>query len=62
MTTLKPYPAYRGSGVDWFGEVPEHWDSVKQLQIPDPPPSEQQAIIAHIDRQASRIATVTTRL
>lgn len=22
-----PYPAYRPSGVDWLGEVPEHWQS-----------------------------------
>ena len=20
-----PYPAYRPSGVEWLGEVPEHW-------------------------------------
>ena len=26
MTALQPYPAYRDSGVDWLGEVPEHWD------------------------------------
>jgi type I restriction enzyme S subunit len=22
---LKPYPAYKDSGVAWLGEVPEHW-------------------------------------
>lgn len=22
---IKPYPAYRDSGVPWLGEVPEHW-------------------------------------
>lgn len=22
---LKPYPAYKDSGVPWLGEVPEHW-------------------------------------
>lgn len=22
---LKPYPAYKNSGVSWLGEVPEHW-------------------------------------
>ena len=27
---LKPYPAYRGSGVEWLGEVPAHWE-VRQL-------------------------------
>ena len=23
---LRPYPAYRDSGVEWLGEVPEHWE------------------------------------
>ena len=23
--TLAPYPAYKPSGVEWLGEVPEHW-------------------------------------
>ena len=23
---LKPYPAYRDSGLPWLGEVPEHWE------------------------------------
>jgi type I restriction enzyme, S subunit len=22
---LKPYPAYKESGVPWLGKVPEHW-------------------------------------
>lgn len=22
----KPYPAYKDSGVEWLGKVPEHWD------------------------------------
>ena len=22
----KPYPAYKDSGVEWLGDVPEHWD------------------------------------
>ena len=26
MTTkLKPYPKYKGSGVEWLGNVPENW-------------------------------------
>lgn len=25
---LKPYPAYKDSGVPWLGDVPEHWDVV----------------------------------
>jgi len=24
---LKPYPAYKDSGVPWLGEVPEHWET-----------------------------------
>ena len=26
MTAMQPYPAYRDSGVEWLGEMPEHWD------------------------------------
>jgi type I restriction enzyme S subunit len=28
---LKPYPAYKDSGVEWLGEVPEHWE-VRRLK------------------------------
>ena len=35
MTSLaakyKPYPAYKPSGVEWFGEIPAHWE-VKRLK------------------------------
>jgi type I restriction enzyme S subunit len=23
---MKPYPAYKDSGIEWLGEIPEHWD------------------------------------
>jgi len=26
VTELKPYPAYKDSGVPWLGQVPEHWE------------------------------------
>jgi type I restriction enzyme S subunit len=26
IADLKPYPAMKDSGVEWLGEVPEHWD------------------------------------
>jgi len=26
---MKPYPKYKYSGVEWLGEVPEHWDVSK---------------------------------
>ncbi len=28
---LKPYPAYKDSGVPWLGDMPEHWD-VRKLK------------------------------
>ena len=31
----KPYPAYRPSGVEWLGDVPEHWE-VKRLKYTAP--------------------------
>ena len=31
MTALQPYPAYRDSGLEWLGEVPEHWE-VRRLK------------------------------
>lgn len=31
MTALKPYPAYKDSGMEWLGEVPEHWQ-VRRLK------------------------------
>lgn len=29
MSHYKPYPAYRESGVEWIGQVPEHWRQSK---------------------------------
>lgn len=26
MSDYRPYPAYKDSGVEWLGEVPEHWE------------------------------------
>jgi type I restriction enzyme S subunit len=31
MSRYKRYPAYKDSGVEWIGEVPEHWE-VKRLK------------------------------
>jgi len=31
MSHFKPYPAYKPSGVEWLGDVPEHWE-VKRLK------------------------------
>lgn len=31
ISTLTPYPAYKDSGVEWLGQVPEHWE-VRRLR------------------------------
>lgn len=31
ITNLKPYPAYKDSGVEWLGQVPAHWE-VRKLR------------------------------
>jgi type I restriction enzyme S subunit len=31
MSHYKPYAAYKSSGVEWLGDVPEHWE-VKQIK------------------------------
>jgi type I restriction enzyme S subunit len=31
MSHYKPYPAYKPSGVEWIGQVPDHWE-VKRLR------------------------------
>ena len=33
MSHYKPYPAYKDSGTEWIGEVPEHWEAVKISHI-----------------------------
>ncbi len=29
IADLKPYPAYKDSGVEWLGDVPEHWTTAR---------------------------------
>ncbi|MCL4496956.1 MAG: restriction endonuclease subunit S [Deltaproteobacteria bacterium] len=28
---MKPYPAYRDSGIEWLGKIPKHW-KLKRLK------------------------------
>lgn len=35
----KPYPSYKRSGVEWLGEVPEHWE-IRKLKFASPSSSE----------------------
>jgi type I restriction enzyme S subunit len=27
--TLRPYPRYKPSGIDWLDHIPEHWDVLR---------------------------------
>ncbi|MBO8142799.1 MAG: restriction endonuclease subunit S [Firmicutes bacterium] len=42
IEVLKPYPAYKDSGVEWLGQVPEHWE-VRRLKT----------AVDHINEQTS---------
>ena len=33
MTAFPKYPAYRDSGVEWLGDVPEHWEANRVFSI-----------------------------
>lgn len=33
MTAFPKYPAYKDSGVEWLGEVPEHWEANRVFSI-----------------------------
>ena len=33
MSRYKPYPKYKVSGVEWLGEVPEHWEKVSMRWV-----------------------------
>ena len=35
MESLKPYPAYKDSGVPWLGEVPAHWEVRRLRNVAD---------------------------
>ena len=35
-SALRPYPAYKPSGVEWLGDVPEHWDLLPLSAVTQP--------------------------
>ena len=49
VRTSQPYPAYKDSGVEWLGEVPEHWQVVplkrvsRRIQNGSTPPTGEKA-------------------
>jgi restriction endonuclease S subunit len=49
---LKPYPAYKDSGVPWLGEVPEHWDVRRVKRIARLNPSKSEVPLALRDGRA----------
>lgn len=32
-TTFKPYPKYKPSGVEWLGDIPEHWGKARTKEL-----------------------------
>ena len=36
VLTGQPYPAYKSSGVEWLGDVPEHWETLPLCAIGTP--------------------------
>ena len=32
-TKYKPYPAYRPSGVEWLGNIPAHWETIRLKSV-----------------------------
>ncbi|MNQ85528.1 EcoKI restriction-modification system protein HsdS [compost metagenome] len=66
MSHYKPYPAYKDSGVEWLGRVPEHWEvlsfqrcvSIAEGQVnPEQSPYSEMTLIApnHIDSGTGRV-------
>ncbi len=33
MSRYKPYPQYKDSGIEWLGQVPEHWTTIRLKYI-----------------------------
>ena len=43
IIALNPYPDYRGSGVEWLGDVPAHWEVRRMKRIASLNPSKAEA-------------------
>jgi type I restriction enzyme S subunit len=33
VQTISKYPAYKDSGVEWLGEIPEHWECIRMKHL-----------------------------
>jgi len=52
VRTGQPYPAYKDSGVEWLGQVPEHWRVRRLKRIARLNPSKSEVPLALRDGQA----------
>lgn len=43
LRNLRPYPAYKPSGVEWLGDVPEHWEVAALKRVAELNPSKTEA-------------------
>ena len=49
----KPYPAYKDSGVEWLGEIPEHWEVMRLKFTCEINPSKSDTLHFPIDMEVS---------
>ena len=59
---LKPYPAYKDSGVPWLGEVPAHWEVLPLCSVATPKSiigqQHQELLSVYLDRGVIRFSEV----
>lgn len=48
-----PYPKYKDSGVDWLGDVPEHWEVKQFRHVAETNPSKSETAALHRDALVS---------
>ena len=68
ITELKPYPVMKPSGVEWLGDVPEHWEMVRLRgcasnvtdQTRDVEPDEPYVALEHVQSWTGRIREAVT--
>jgi type I restriction enzyme S subunit len=53
MSHYKPYPAYKDSGVEWLGEVPEHWALMRMRYVATLNPPVRKALLEKEEQEVS---------
>ena len=55
---MKTYPQYKPSGIDWLGEIPEHWQKLRFKyfldQITSPSTAIRKVALENIESQTGR--------